>query len=316
MSATVTYKGNTLTTVNNETKILETAGTWLEDDITIEDSSSAIIVDTPDFHGGTVREIITGATTTLQAQKTVTLTPQNTTVTVTPDAGYTALTSIVVTSPSTLYQYVHGTVNGPYEDNNLTSLPAYIFYRYSGGITSLRLPNATRIGTSACYITNIGGVFFAPKASLGSECLKGCPITICVSQAANAAGNSRPLSIYAANAAKLEIADLTAKSSQGLSGQMFDGQKNLTTVILREEAIYQMYGISAFGGTPFAEGGTGGTIYIPKALYDHLGDGTALDYKAATNWSTIDGYGTITWAQIEGSQYDGYYADGTAIPAS
>lgn len=37
MSATVTYKGNTLTTVNNETKILETAGTWLEDDLTIAD---------------------------------------------------------------------------------------------------------------------------------------------------------------------------------------------------------------------------------------------------------------------------------------
>ena len=34
MSATVTYKGSTLTTVNNQTRVLETAGTWLEDDIT------------------------------------------------------------------------------------------------------------------------------------------------------------------------------------------------------------------------------------------------------------------------------------------
>ena len=40
MSATVTYKGETLTTVNNETKILETKGTWLEDDITIVDVAS------------------------------------------------------------------------------------------------------------------------------------------------------------------------------------------------------------------------------------------------------------------------------------
>ena len=48
MSATVTYKGNTLTTVNNETKILETAGTWLEDDITIEDATQAIGTDTSD----------------------------------------------------------------------------------------------------------------------------------------------------------------------------------------------------------------------------------------------------------------------------
>lgn len=49
---------------------------------------------------------------------------------------------------------------------------------------------------------------------------------------------------------------------------------------------------------------TGGTIYIPKVLYDHLGDGTSLDYKAATNWSTVDGYGAITWAKIEGSAYE------------
>ncbi len=37
MSATVTYKGNTLTTATNQTRVLETAGTYLEDDITIVD---------------------------------------------------------------------------------------------------------------------------------------------------------------------------------------------------------------------------------------------------------------------------------------
>lgn len=71
--------------------------------------------------------------------------------------------------------------------------------------------------------------------------------------------------------------------------------------------------IAAFNNTPFANGGAGGTIYIPEVMYNHLGDGTALDYKAATNWSTIDGYGTITWAKIEGSQYENYYVDGTPV---
>ena len=37
MSTTVTYKGSTLTTVNNQTRVLETGGTWLEDDITLVD---------------------------------------------------------------------------------------------------------------------------------------------------------------------------------------------------------------------------------------------------------------------------------------
>lgn len=78
---------------------------------------------------------------------------------------------------------------------------------------------------------------------------------------------------------------------------------NLSTIIIRATAIPTLSG-SLFTNTPFASGGTGGTIYISKVLYDHLGDGTFLDYKAATNWSVIDAYGTITWAQIEGSQYE------------
>ena len=55
------------------------------------------------------------------------------------------------------------------------------------------------------------------------------------------------------------------------------------------------------------------TVYIPKALYDHLGDGTALDYRNATNWSAKT---TTTFACIEGSQYENYYADGTPIPTT
>lgn len=37
MSTTVTYKGQTLTTVENQTKTLQTAGTWMEGDITLTD---------------------------------------------------------------------------------------------------------------------------------------------------------------------------------------------------------------------------------------------------------------------------------------
>lgn len=37
MSATITYKGSTLTTVSNNTIILNTSGTWMEDDIVITD---------------------------------------------------------------------------------------------------------------------------------------------------------------------------------------------------------------------------------------------------------------------------------------
>ena len=87
----------------------------------------------------------------------------------------------------------------------------------------------------------------------------------------------------------------------------------MDTLIIRGTSRSQLININALSNTPFKNGGGGGTIYIPKALYDHLGDGTSLDYKSATNWSTVDGYGTITWAQIEGSEFEQYYADGTPI---
>lgn len=39
MSTTVSYKGNTIATVDNNTKTLTTAGTWLEADIVLTDTT-------------------------------------------------------------------------------------------------------------------------------------------------------------------------------------------------------------------------------------------------------------------------------------
>ena len=99
----------------------------------------------------------------------------------------------------------------------------------------------------------------------------------------------------------------------GTRANMFNGCTSLSTLILRNYSVCALVNVSAFTNTPFASGKAGGDIYIPQYLYDHLGDGTALDYQSATNWSTIHGYGTITWHAIEGSQYENYYADGTEI---
>ena len=73
MSTTVTYKGTTLTTATNQTKVLETEGTWLEDDITITDVTA----------GGTDRLVLlqttslgslsTTSTSAADTGKTVTL---------------------------------------------------------------------------------------------------------------------------------------------------------------------------------------------------------------------------------------------------
>lgn len=89
---------------------------------------------------------------------------------------------------------------------------------------------------------------------------------------------------------------------------------NLKHLVLRRDSAVVVTSASAMNQSSMKSGGSGCTVYIPKALYDHLGDGTSLDYKANSTWATYDGYGTITWAKIEGSIYETQYADGTPIP--
>lgn len=102
----------------------------------------------------------------------------------------------------------------------------------------------------------------------------------------------------------LKTADL------GRTSQIFDNAFSecnvLDTVILRKsDAICTIRNVNTFNRTPFASGGAGGEIYVPSALID--------TYKASANWSTLNGYGTITWKAIEGSIYENAYADGTPI---
>lgn len=108
---------------------------------------------------------------------------------------------------------------------------------------------------------------------------------------------------------------LTAYDGFGrIAGNDFKDCTNLSTIVLRNLTTATLASTTAFTNTPFASGKTGGTIYIPSDHYQALGTGTSLDYKSATNWSIMDGWGTITWANIYGSPYESKYADGTDFP--
>ena len=73
--------------------------------------------------------------------------------------------------------------------------------------------------------------------------------------------------------------------------------KALNTLILRGDRVAWIYSVStSFNGTPFALGGTGGTIYVPASMIS--------SYQSDERWAVFDGYGTITWAALEGSQYE------------
>lgn len=180
-------------------------------------------------------------------------------------------------------------------------------------LVSFSAPKLTRIGNSwfsSC--TSLSSVNLSALTDTGSDLFHSC--TSLVHIALPKAATLYSSTFYGCTA--LEIADLLATTGF-TNNNNFNGCVNLNTLILRKDnGIPRLSNIGNFANSSLGNGGGGCTIYIPKALYDHLGDGSSLDYQAATNWSTIHGYGTITWAQIEGSIYETQYVDGTPIPTA
>lgn len=81
---------------------------------------------------------------------------------------------------------------------------------------------------------------------------------------------------------------------------MFYNCKKLKTLVLRRItyafAPLSLYSTNAFYGTPFAAGGTGGTVYVPQSAIER--------YQSETNWSSLYAAGTCNFVAIEGSEYE------------
>lgn len=98
----------------------------------------------------------------------------------------------------------------------------------------------------------------------------------------------------------LDFSNLTSIGGD-YNDKAFVGCTALDTIILRGNTICEI-GDTTFDGysedenTPFAVGGTGGTVYVPEALIE--------SYKTAENWSTLYNAGTCNFVAIEGSEYE------------
>lgn len=91
----------------------------------------------------------------------------------------------------------------------------------------------------------------------------------------------------------LELVDFAGGA---IGATWFNNCALLKTLVIREEKVTTLSNINAFTNTPFASGGTGGTVYVPAALIE--------SYQTATNWSTLYAAGTCNFVAIEGSEYE------------
>lgn len=198
-------------------------------------------------------------------------------------------------------------------------------FTHRTAMTSVTGANVTDVKTEGFSYNSITSAFFPQVTTLGQYAFRACPNlkTVHLPRA-----NMNSLVFLDASAIEflylpsavsigsgvfqrctsLETVILPAIRSLN-AGNIFVGDTNLKTVVLGYDSVVDC-NASMFGQTPFASGGSGGDIYIPKALYDHLGDGSNLDYLHNTKWNTFNGYGTITWHPIEGSVYETYMPSG------
>lgn len=186
--------------------------------------------------------------------------------------------------------------------------------RGSGSLKTVYIPNATWIseqGLASCG--KIASAYWPRVSSIGAYQFNSVNVILPLRKVAYPSLKSIPTDGFHNSYGMLAFDFGTQMTNVGQRG--FQNSPHLTALIFRrKDSVPTLVNVNAFDSTPFKSGGAGATIYIPKVLYDHLGDGTALDYQSATNWSTIHARGTITWAQIEGSEYEHYYADG--VPCS
>ena len=286
MSTTVTYEGSTIATVNNNTKTLQTAGKYLTDDITLADVSQN-----------------PSGTFSITENGTYNVTNYaNANVNVPKSGGDPA---------GDIKKYADGTLT-EIDLTGVTSVVERAFcYRKQGNELRINAPDLTTVEQYAfCESTQITSGYFPKVTVIETQAFSYTGFVKVAFPSLTTLSGNRNLNY---NTALIAI-DLGQVSS--LVSTCLYGCSKLRTIVLRKSStITAMATLNALSGTPFASGGSGGTIYIPKVLYDELGTGSSLDYKAATNWSTLDSYGTITWAQIEGSYYETHYADDTEVTA-
>ena len=176
--------------------------------------------------------------------------------------------------------------------HNATYVGGNVF-RNCTSLTAINFPNATNTGgTYAFYgCTSLTDIDFPNATSIGQGAFQNCTSLTDIN-CPNATSIGSDAFRSCSSLTEIEFAKVTT-----ISAYAFNGCTSLDTLILRKsDGTTSLTNINAFNNTPFASGGTGGTLYVPQALIS--------SYQSASDWSTILGYPNNQIKPIEGSIYE------------
>lgn len=194
--------------------------------------------------------------------------------------------------------------NPPPMPDTVTYIGEYAFQYTKVSFT--RLPSSLDTISSYCFncCTNLTSIecegpvqYFNSYAFTGTSTY---PSQLVSASFPNAITSSLPMAFgsnTANNACKL-LAFCDIGSIASIAANAFANCYALQTLVLRKsDAICTLANVSAFNNTPMSGyNSLTGTVYVPQALKS--------TYQTATNWSTLYNAGTVTFAAIEGSEYE------------
>ncbi len=270
MATTVTYKGATLTTVDNQTKVLETAGTWMEDDLTLVDVSGGGSDMLPTFIANQQLGSYTFTDSYISDQqfreKKFTslslpnlVTSQKDNMFIQAVIGTLNLPSLKLCRNNYFQQLTISTLSLP----NLETCGASAFQQCTASSLSLpKFVNATG-QTAFKWMTNLTEIDLPLCTTPGNWSFEGCT-----------------------SLTKVDFGAL-ATLPQGIFNQC----TALDVLILRNQTMVSLTNINAFNNM----NGKAVTVYVPSALVS--------SYQNGTNWVSVTG-ATLTFTAIEGSIYE------------
>lgn len=206
--------------------------------------------------------------------------------------GCTGLTSIDLTNvTSNIGNYAFGNCTSLTSISSNTTANIGNYITSGSGVVEVNLPYSGSVGNVSATGNAFRNSAYLVRAFLSRSAMN-----------ANSSYQNTPADLFR-NCPLLEVADVGWLAANQWKS-MFTDCPSLRTIITRgatKVPALSAWSLAAFGGV--YSNPTESTIYIPKALYDHLGDGTSLDFYAATNWSAMHTAG-VTFAKIEGSIYE------------